>query len=209
MAKQTAAHSTIFGWGDASKSSAKEKFSSKFEELDSGTGGFFSFDITSLVDLILNPNGNFVDKNQFPFEPFSDVPSVGTSFDLLLQPFGSSTVNTDPPFDPINTEADEEDDHGIGKVLASRSGLNNDNEDHLKTFLIVGQSGAFSDNTVGDLVLAWEDRPISNPNNEDFNDWVFEITGAKPIPEPSTLLLLLIGIGGTAIYGYCRRRKAA
>jgi len=79
----------------------------------------------------------------------------------------------------------------------------NGGEDHMITFLISGNSSYYgrdySDNPVGQYVIAWEDVPLQGADG-DYNDLVLELYGVAPglpvdvVPEPATALLLSGGL---------------
>lgn len=62
--------------------------------------------------------------------------------------------------------------------------------DVLVTFEIIGNA-EHPKNQLGNFVLAWE----IFPNNDlDYQDIVFELSGAVPVPEPTALLLKISAI---------------
>lgn len=70
----------------------------------------------------------------------------------------------------------------------SQPGLNSDGQYHFAVF-----------NTPGDptrLFIGVEDLKIPEPGDEDFNDFVFEAFNFTPVPEPTSLALLGLGILG-------------
>ncbi|WP_442485609.1 PEP-CTERM sorting domain-containing protein [Aeoliella sp. SH292] len=78
---------------------------------------------------------------------------------------------------------------------------NIEGRDHLVTFQIVSNIG-FPDNPVGAYVLAWEDSHPWNMyyQDHDFQDLVVEVTGIAPVvPEPSSVVLILLGISASLL----------
>ena len=62
-------------------------------------------------------------------------------------------------------------------------------QDMMVTFEIIGNAG-HPNNQIGNFVVGWE----AFPNDDlDFQDVVYEISGAMPVPEPLSLLLVDCG----------------
>jgi len=122
--------------------------------------------------------------------------SIVTHFGYLS---GYDTTFTSAESGPVFRFGDDPDDPDISggepPLWSSLPGDNSDEQDHMRTFKVAG----------GSYVLAWED--MKDLGDNDFNDLVVEVSGASPVPEPATLLLLgsgLLGIGG---YAGARRKK--
>jgi len=95
--------------------------------------------------------------------------------------------------------------NGVGPIWSS---LNSDNTDggldHMVTYYISAGIG------VGNYVIAFEDLPgpLGGGSDRDFDDLIITIAGARPTPEPGTLLLF--GSAAAGLYAWSRRsRKAA
>ncbi len=89
-------------------------------------------------------------------------------------------------------------------------------DDHMVTFQITGNADQYgrdySANIIGNYILAWEDLPLFL-SDRDYNDFVLELSGVRPIaepmpaiPEPSTAVLLASGL---AAMRYFRRRRTS
>lgn len=74
--------------------------------------------------------------------------------------------------------------------------VDNKGVDQMVTFEIVGNQG-HPDNPVGSYVIAWEDeyRMVDWSTSGDFQDFVVEVTGIAPIPEPPSAVLVLLSVG--------------
>ncbi|MFC1699694.1 PEP-CTERM sorting domain-containing protein [Candidatus Omnitrophota bacterium] len=72
--------------------------------------------------------------------------------------------------------------------------------DRMVTWEIIGTSGGFGSNVIGNHVIGWEDK-----DDQDYNDIVFELANVYPVPEPTSMLLLGIGLVGLA-GGKARKR---
>lgn len=70
--------------------------------------------------------------------------------------------------------------------------------DRLVTFEIIGNVGRPA-NVVGNYVLGWD---LPSNRDGDYQDLVYEISSAKPIPEPTSWLLI-----ATALLGLSYRRR--
>ena len=73
------------------------------------------------------------------------------------------------------------------------------NLNHMRTFAIWD-----SDGYTGSYAIAFEDQ---NPGDGDFNDLVVEVRGVNPVPEPSVLILLGVGISALGVIHRRRRRS--
>jgi hypothetical protein len=82
--------------------------------------------------------------------------------------------------------------------ITSNPSKNPSGHDVLVTFEIIGNEGRPS-NQIGNYVLAWEIFPT---NDLDYQDNVFELNGAVPVPEPTVWSLIISAILGVM----CQRR---
>ncbi len=98
---------------------------------------------------------------------------------------------------------------GAGAVWHSEQGLNWLQEDHMVAYAVDGDPNV--------ILLAWEDLPLpgqtengfiaaaTNFNNvnpaydADYNDLIVEIRFREIVPEPTTMVLLGLGIAGVAV----------
>jgi len=77
-----------------------------------------------------------------------------------------------------------------GNTFRSIQSQNPGGVDRMVSFQITGNSG-HPTNAIGDYVIAWEDLPGSGG---DFQDFVVEVSSVAAIPEPSSFLLLSVGL---------------
>jgi hypothetical protein len=70
--------------------------------------------------------------------------------------------------------------------------------DRLVTFEIIGNVGRPA-NVVGNYVLGWD---LPSNRDGDYQDVVYEINGAAPIPEPASWVIIATALLGLS----CRRR---
>ena len=96
-------------------------------------------------------------------------------------------------------------DKSSGDFWSSNPTLNTDGKDHMVTFLITGVDNTHN-NTIGNYVIAWEDRPIGGGSDQDYQDAVIEVHDAAPIPEPTTIIIWSL-LGGLGLVFAWRRRK--
>ncbi|MCK4627449.1 MAG: hypothetical protein KAT56_00525 [Sedimentisphaerales bacterium] len=84
-------------------------------------------------------------------------------------------------------------------------GAAGDGIDHMITFQVTGNDG-YSNNTVGNYIIAWEDLMADNTWGKfdgDYGDLVVELSGVHPVPEPYSIALF--SLAGLALLRYPRR----
>ena len=86
-------------------------------------------------------------------------------------------------------------------------GTAGDGIDHMITFQVTGNDG-YSNNTIGNYVIAWEDLKADNTWGHfdgDYGDLVVELSGVKSIPEPYSIALF--ALAGLALLRHPHRTK--
>jgi hypothetical protein len=98
-----------------------------------------------------------------------------------------------------------------GGTFYSEVANNTDASDHMVTYAGDGSDsldvfglGIYSPFTAGEFILAWEDLAAS-AWDQDYNDMVILVESITPVPEPSVIALLGLGLLGM---GFARSRKA-
>lgn len=139
---------------------------------------------------------------------FSGTPSL-TFTDAFTVPGGNGTLAPGAFSMPLPSPSAEFrfglDANGSGTIYSSLDSDNTDGGlDHMVTYYIASGIGA------GNYVIAFEDLPgpLGQGSDRDFNDLIITIAGARPTPEPGTLLLF--GSAAAGLFAWSRRsRKAA
>jgi hypothetical protein len=128
---------------------------------------------------------------------FGYVDSNG--FTIKITSSASGYITMDPvPMNPNGFFAFANDPNGVNvdpPRWSSMISANQDGLDHMITFRLSN----------GNYAVVWDDE--YNGGDRDFNDFVVEVSGVKPVPEPATMILL-----GTGLMGLCymrRRQKKA
>jgi hypothetical protein len=129
------------------------------------------------------PRSGDFKKNEFPWYGIPVAP--GTPFAFVLRNLSSSLLLSSDPSLP-----------GF-----SNSGYA---QDWMVTWRVPGQ----------DLyLLAWKDRinigAHGRPNDYDYNDYVFAVQGASPVPLPAALALFALGLAALGAAGARRARSPA
>lgn len=98
---------------------------------------------------------------------------------------------------------------GGGNTFYSDYMLNEGTNDHMVAYAGKGDIVTIPGNlpstwTPDEYILAWEDLPLGS-SDRDYNDMVVMVESVKPVPEPTTIGLMGLGILGLA-FG-ARRRK--
>jgi hypothetical protein len=118
---------------------------------------------------------HLVEDNSATVHSFARVPPAG------LFPYGYNTqTQTNNPI--LLSASGSVFELGLGPRMRSHSIHNTGGQDMLVTFEIVGNAG-HPNNQIGNYVLGWE----YFPNDDlDFQDAVYELSGAVPVPEPAS-----------------------
>ncbi len=100
---------------------------------------------------------------------------------------------------------------GPGGTFYSDNNLNEGKSDHMVAFqgkndgFDVEGGSDFSTWTPNEYVLGWEDVAFPGADS-DYNDMVLMVESVKPVPEPTTIGLM--GLGLIGVFAAARRRKA-
>lgn len=140
------------------------------------------------------PTGDFTVSGGASSGDYHHLFDILTSGQVILDGSGPIGTISGSPFGfYLNSPA------GGGDVWYSDTGLNWGGLDHFVMYNAIDSNGNVIANR---FLIAWEDL---NLGDTDYNDLVIEIDLSPPVPEPSTMALILMGIGGVAM----RRRFSA
>jgi hypothetical protein len=130
---------------------------------------------------------------------FTSLFSVsGSVYSRTVSPsgFGSFSITAGSPFVFVLNNVT------TGNYFSSNDlqnlGIDPMNPDHVLAFSVQGEPNTY--------VLAFEDLTIGEKSDIDYNDLVVQVS-MKPVPEPASLVLIGLGAGTCAIYGWRSRRK--